>query len=350
MRQAILPSAKLVPFLEQLRRDATLVAPVVAEGGPILAEVSSAEQAAGAAAVLAAADGGNTRLSLKGTFFPQREVLFSFAAGSLEEVPGTGSGNAPPLVVFGARPCDARAMTMLDKVFGGGGREDPYFTGRRRCTVVIAMACDAPAATCFCTSVGGSPYGTDGVDLLASAAGSGLLLEAGSDRGEELLARQAGLLSESAGGDLAARAQRAEAAAARLEVLDFSGIKERLDESYGSPVWQSVTRRCLGCGACTWLCPTCHCFDVTDETRGPRGVRVRTWDTCQASLFTQHASGHNPRPDRRARMRQRLMHKYTYAVETAGETFCSGCGRCVRSCPVNLDIREMLAAIRQVQP
>ncbi len=108
MRQAILPSAKLVPFLEQLRRAATLVAPVVAEGGPILAEVSSAEQAAGAAAVLAAADGSNTRLSLKGTFFPQREVLFSFAAGSLEEVPGTGSGNAPPLVVFGARPCDAR--------------------------------------------------------------------------------------------------------------------------------------------------------------------------------------------------------------------------------------------------
>jgi sulfhydrogenase subunit beta (sulfur reductase) len=127
---------------------------------------------------------------------------------------------------------------------------------------------------------------------------------------------------------------------------DFSGVKEKLDASFDSPLWLAVTRRCLGCGACTYLCPTCHCFDITDESRGERGARVRTWDTCQASLFTRHASGHNPRPDRRARMRQRLMHKYSYTVETAGAVFCSGCGRCVRACPVNLDIREMLTAIR----
>ena len=144
----------------------------------------------------------------------------------------------------------------------------------------------------------------------------------------------------------AAREARAQAAAAAMAVLDFSGVKEKADASFDSPVWERIARICLGCGVCTYVCPTCHCFDITDETAGTGGVRLRTWDACQYPLYTMHASGHNPRPAKRARMRQRIMHKYSYTVDTAGTVSCTGCGRCVRQCPVNLDIRQMLAAVK----
>ncbi len=332
----MLEARSLAPFVESVAKAAKLFAPVAdPAGGTIFAEVTSA---AGIAPDSPAAP--NTRLSVKSVFFPQREVLLSYKASAIDAVPAV-DGN---IVVFGARPCDARAMTWMDGVFAGGGREDPYFVERRRGAVIVAMACDEPCASCFCTSVGGSPYGTEGADVLASG-GPDLLLEPVTEKGAAFLAKHAGLLKPAAADAFTARQAREKSAAARMKVLDFSGVKPKMDASFESPVWDAITRSCLGCGACTYVCPTCHCFDITDESRGDRGVRIRTWDACQYSLFTLHASGHNPRNHKRARMRQRLMHKYSYAPETANAVFCSGCGRCVRACPVNLDIREMLAAL-----
>lgn len=376
MQPFLLEGRRFRAFLESVAESARLFAPVAdPEGGTVFAEVASAAAAAeapeaaaeapataaetsSAAAATSAAAGvvlapTNTRLSVKSVFFPQREVLLSFKSSALDAVPAV-DGN---LVVFGARPCDARAMTWMDGVFGGGGRADPYFVERRRGAVVVALACDEPEATCFCTSVGGSPYGADGADVLASRAGgaeetasgegpSDLLLEPVTEKGSAFLVRHARLLRPATSDEAESRAERARAAEARMEMLDLSGVKEKMDAGFDSPAWEAIARSCLGCGACTYVCPTCHCFDITDESRGDRGVRVRTWDACQYRLFTQHASGHNPRGDKRARMRQRLMHKYSYAAETAGAVFCSGCGRCVRACPVNLDIREMLAALK----
>ncbi len=338
MQPFVLEAGNLASFVNAVRKRARLFAPVAdPAGGAAFAEVSAAADIVRPAP--------NTRLSLKSVFFPQREVLLSFKGPALDAVPAVGAN----LVVFGARPCDARAMTWLDRVFGGGGREDPYFVERRRGAVVIALACDEPCPTCFCTSVGGSPHGTEGADVLASASGDGqgdLLLEPVTEKGAAFLVNHAAPLRPAAGDAVAARQARGKAAASRMNVLDFSGVKEKMDAGFDSPAWDAITRSCLGCGACTYVCPTCHCFDITDESRGDRGVRIRTWDACQYALFTQHASGHNPRGHKRARMRQRLMHKYSYAPETAGAVFCSGCGRCVRACPVNLDIREMLSAIK----
>jgi sulfhydrogenase subunit beta (sulfur reductase) len=347
MRPFVLEARNLAPFLEAVAKASKLFAPVAdPAGGTVFAEVSTAAEV-----VLSTAA---TRLSVKSVFFPQREALLSFKGSALDAVP-TVDGN---LVVFGTRPCDARAMTWMDGVFGGGGREDPYFVERRRGAVVVARACDEPCATCFCTSVGGSPYGTEGADVLAcpaggasAASGAGsaapdLLLEPVTEKGAAFLVQHASLLRPATAAEAEAREERARAAEARMKTLDFSGVKEKMDARFESPAWEAITRSCLGCGACTYVCPTCHCFDITDESRGERGVRIRTWDACQYALFTLHASGHNPRGDRRARMRQRLMHKYSYAPETAGAVYCSGCGRCVRACPVNLDIREMLAAFK----
>ena len=117
---------------------------------------------------------------------------------------------------------------------------------------------------------------------------------------------------------------------------------------YDDPFWDELHLKCLGCGACTYLCPTCHCFDIVDEGNAVRGKRVRNWDTCQFALFTHHTSGHNPRQSGKERMRQRVMHKFNYFVENQGEIACVGCGRCVRNCPVNLDIRAVIEGIRRV--
>ncbi len=346
MRPFVLEGRNRAPFLGAAAEASKLFAPVAdPAGGTIFAEVTST------AAIAPTAP--NTRLSVKSVFFPQREVLLSYKESAIDAVPAV-DGN---LVVFGARPCDARAMTWMDGVFGGGGREDPYFVERRRGTVIVALACDDPCPSCFCTSVGGSPYGTTGADVLASrldagaAEGTGaadLLLEPVTEKGTTFLVQHASFLRPATSAEVEARAEHARAAESRMKVLDFSGVKEKMDAGFDSPAWDAITRGCLGCGACTYVCPTCHCFDITDESHGDRGVRVRTWDACQYSLFTLHASGHNPRNHKRARMRQRLMHKYSYAPETANAVFCSGCGRCVRACPVNLDIREMLAVIEDL--
>jgi len=345
MAAHLLPARQRAAFLDAVAGSAKLFAPVAdSAGGTVFAAVTSPADVR--------LDAVNTRLSVKSVFFPQREVLMSYEAGVVAAVPAV-DGN---IVVFGARPCDARAMTWMDGVFGGGGREDPYFVERRRGAVVVALACDDPCASCFCTSVGGSLHGTDGADVLASATGPGggptaadapgdLLLEPVTEKGAAFLAKHAALLAPAPAGAVEARVERGKTAAARMPVLGFSGVKEKMDAGFDSPAWEAITRSCLGCGACTYVCPTCHCFDITDEGRGDRGVRIRTWDGCQYALFTRHASGHNPRSHKKARMRQRLMHKYSYAPETAGAVFCSGCGRCVRSCPVNLDLREMLAAL-----
>ncbi len=345
----LLPAQKLDDLIAAVSRGAAFIAPVaMAEGGTpgetLFRPVTKAAEMA--------IDRVNTRMSVKGVFFPQRETILRFEGSVLRDVPLPADR---PLVVFGARPCDVSSLLFMDKVFegratapGNATHEDPYYVARRRASIVISLACNAPAASCFCTSVGGHPYGTDGADILASRARTDgdLLLEPVTGRGRAFLAEHASLLAPAGADAGAAREVRAREAAATMTVLDFSGVKEKADASFDSPVWERIAQSCLGCGVCTFVCPTCHCFDITDETSATGGIRIRTWDACQYPLYTVHASGHNPRPAKRARMRQRIMHKYSYTVETAGVVSCTGCGRCVRLCPVNLDIRQMLLAVK----
>jgi sulfhydrogenase subunit beta (sulfur reductase) len=122
-------------------------------------------------------------------------------------------------------------------------------------------------------------------------------------------------------------------------------IKPILDRIFEHPFWDTIHARCLKCGTCTYLCPTCHCFDISDETKGSDGVRIRSWDSCQYPLFTKMASGHNPRTSQKERWRQRVMHKFRYYVDNFGAVSCVGCGRCVMLCPVNIDIRKIITDI-----
>ncbi|NLW25671.1 MAG: 4Fe-4S binding protein [Clostridia bacterium] len=130
-----------------------------------------------------------------------------------------------------------------------------------------------------------------------------------------------------------------------LEIAD-KDLAEKLEVIYRSPLWRELQEKCVNCGVCTFLCPTCHCFDLTDDQKGKK---VRSWDSCMFASFTKQASGHNPRPTGAERLRQRVMHKFRYFFENHGIFACVGCGRCVEKCPVNLDIREVLQRIKEVQ-
>lgn len=276
----------------------------------------------------------NFKLSPKSLFFPQTELLSTVEEGK----PCAVAGCTCDVFVFGLRPCDARTLLYLDKVFAAD-EADPYYVRKREHAVVAAMACAAPPPTCFCTSLGGSPAGQDGADILVFNLNGSLLFEACTDKGRALMDAHAEAFTEPTEAELQARDEQAAAAAAMMARIETSGITEKLQKTYDSPVWEAIAQRCLNCGTCAYICPTCHCFALFDEASGNR---TRSWDSCQFAAFTSEASGHNPRKARGDRMRQRVMHKFNYTVENFGDIFCVGCGRCVSHCPANIDIRETI--------
>ena len=288
---------------------------------------------------------GPPRLSPKAFFFPQTETLYAFDFDAIEETEDNADKHHP-VVLFGVRPCDSASFELLDQVFGpqNHGYPDPYYQKRREATVVVSLACNKSCATCFCTTVGGDPAGTRGADVVATDLDSSLLLKGATEKGRTFLERNGGLLAEAAASDLEAAEALAKTARESVQNVEYDrdATKKNLDEQFDEPIWEKITNSCIGCGACTYLCPTCHCFDICDEERHYKGRRIRTWDSCQYEQFTKHASGHNPRPTKTERLRQRFMHKFSYTVETVHEIYCVGCGRCVKYCPVNLDIREVL--------
>jgi sulfhydrogenase subunit beta (sulfur reductase) len=347
MKSKAIDKDKIVVWLDELIRRYEVWAPVrrddAESGSPV---VLFDRIAAGPDAVL---DFANTRMSAKEVFFPRTEVMFLYDGLQVEEPPRAEGER----VLFGVRPCDAASFCLLDSVFDTPEYPSVYYGDRRARTYVVVIGCTRPLNTCFCTTVGSGPCDDKGADVLLSDVGTKYVVQAITEKGESLL-EGAVLLQEATPDDLREQARLAQEAAQRVSSgVVIEGLKERLDTMFDNPLWALVAEKCLGCGVCAYVCPTCHCFDVLDEADWPgvagesRGRRVRIWDCCQYPLFTQHASGHNPRPSGTGRIRQRIMHKFHYFVENFGETACIGCGRCVRNCPVNLDIREVLNRIME---
>jgi len=289
--------------------------------------------------------------SPKTLIFPAKEVLFEF------ERTGNDSWNNrsvpiddKPAVVFGIRPCEARALLLTDRVFGGDIR-DPYYWRRRDRAALVGLACTTPPSEdCFCTSVHGSPHSSEGMDILMTDLGEFYFVEAETDRGEALIGRAADLFRPAGEAqrktvkDIHDRARDL----VKRSLPDVEAISSRLSNMFDDPIWEVEAIGCIRCGICTYLCPTCHCFDINDEITRPiplKGQRVRTWDTCQFPDFTMHSSGHNPRPHKASRLRQRILHKFSYFKEREGVQQCTGCGRCISHCPVGIDLIEILTKV-----
>jgi sulfhydrogenase subunit beta (sulfur reductase) len=288
-------------------------------------------------------DYANFAMPLKREFFPQCEAISHTGADRVAV--SMEPSSADPVVFFGVRPCDAQSIEYLDKVFSDEHFTDPYYQKRRDAALIITLACDKPAATCFCSSLGGGPASTAGADIIAFNLGTYLIFESTSPKGEAFLQKNAKLFRDPSPKEIQKREQQEAAAAKQLSQVPVAGVPEALKSKNDPALWEALAETCLSCGACTYLCPTCHCFDFFEEKQDDGATKVRVHDACMFESFVKEASGHNPRASKRDRMRQRIMHKFSYTHESFGKIFCVGCGRCIINCPSNIDIRETVAKV-----
>ena len=294
-------------------------------------------------------EGENVRLdalktvkSAKDVFFPQVENLLKFRVeGKSIEI------NQAPLceedfVIFGVRGCDAKSFEILDRVFLVDPR-DEFYASRRAHGIVVTLACGEPEESCFCTNFGVNPANPGG-DVTAWIVGEEMFLQANTEKGEKLIAE----LDE-------ADAKAAEDEQARIseivKKLPLNGLNlegfdgEHLMEKFNDPKWEGLSRACLGCGTCTFVCPTCQCYDIRDFDNGKSVTRYRCWDSCMYSDFTLMAA-ENSRHTQLQRYRQRFMHKLVYfPANNEGVYSCVGCGRCVEKCPQGLNIVRVIKAL-----
>ena len=284
-------------------------------------------------------DAVNTAVSPKDVFLPREETYLQYRCSGkqLELIPAE---NIEPVTAFGVHPCDLKAVEMLDKVYIDQDPPDALYKKRRENTTVVGLSCSEPDPFCFCNEFGVDPADAPGADVMAHLKNGSVLLEARTDKGKALLEQA---------GDLLQDGSKETAEVKDVKTADFGlnleGLPENLKERFEDPVWDELYKSCLGCGVCTYVCPTCYCFDVEDFGHEGEGQRFRCWDSCMYGHFTAMAGGHNPRAGRKERVRQRFMHKLQYYPEIFNEIACVGCGRCLRSCPVNLDIVQAIKAL-----
>ncbi|MBA7662958.1 Anaerobic sulfite reductase subunit A [subsurface metagenome] len=321
-------------FIQSLMADYIILAPVSTDGIFSFKPVSNFEQID--------LSYQNSKKPPKEVFFPQSETMFNYKNGKVESTEKVKQKK----ILLGIRPCDARANILLDKVFAGPDHKDVYYTNKRENTIIIGLGCSKPLSTCFCTSFGGGPFSKEGLDILLMDIGDKYLAQVITDKGREVLNHK---FREATREEVRlAEKIKSEAEKRISSRVEIEGIKEKLEGMFEDLFWNKLSQECIGCGTCSYLCPTCHCFDIADEAVNSEGKRVRNWDSCMFPLFTLHTSGHNPRPTGKERMRQRVMHKFNYFVENYKEPACVGCGRCIINCPVNMDIRKVLKEILEV--
>lgn len=273
--------------------------------------------------------------SIKEAVFPRYEKLYGYrCAGKRIELTDAAPPETPQ-IVLGARPCDAAALEILDPVFNWD-YVDGLYNHWRRLTTVVALACQDHDEHCFCTSVGLGPGDTRGADAL--------LIDLGDGRYEVRCVTQKGI--DLFGGRTEPCTRAGLIGPGPEKRLDMAAIGRALAKGFDALPWPTMSLRCLGCGACAYACPTCHCFDIVDEGDARGGCRARTWDACQFAAFTLHASGHNPRSVQGQRQRQRIFHKFRIYPDKFGQTLCTGCGNCTRTCPAALGVGPLLESIQ----
>ncbi len=290
--------------------------------------------------------------SVKEFFFAEHEEILRYKFGNggdvaIEQV--VPDEFAKPTFIFGTRACDSAGSPIMHKVMTWD-YDDNFFLERVKSTVVANIACVEADEACFCTSVGIMPDGSEGADIVLkpTAADTGAeqeyIVEAVTDKGKEFIGK-----TEGWGSSDASPSPAIEELKGNLKPrFDAEKIKVWLRDNFNHDFWKTASLQCIGCGTCTYVCPTCHCFDIVDEGDIEGGRRVKNWDSCQMKLFTLHVSGHNPRAVQSERYRQRVMHKFRYYPDKFGRILCTGCGRCQRACPVDMAMVNIIERIRDV--
>ncbi len=289
-------------------------------------------------------DSLNTVKSPKDFFFPQVENLMEFKVQGKSIEINDIREESEDFVVFGVRACDVKSFDILDRVFLVEPR-DSYYANRREHGVIISVACTRPAETCFCSTFGIDAASPNG-DITVWKTSDTVYWQPNTEKGEKLI----GKLGLEAADDTAVNAQKAKTAEimkklplASLTTDGFGGGKTK--ELFDRPEWKTLSESCLGCGTCTFVCPTCQCYDIKEFNNGNGVLRFRCWDSCMYSDFTKMAHGNN-RLSQVERFRQRFMHKLVYYPENNEGIFgCVGCGRCLAKCPISMNIVKVMKTI-----
>ena len=291
-------------------------------------------------------DALNTVRSAKDFFFPQAEDLVEFKVdGKSIEIIDTRCAEED-FVIFGVRGCDVKSFDVLDRVFL---KEpvDSYYAERRAHGIIVSTACTKPSETCFCQSFGINAADPEG-DVVTWKTESEMFFEAKTEKGKALLEKLESVTEDA--NDDAVKAQKEKTSKileklplAKLDLSDFGSGKTM--ELFESEKWKELAATCLGCGTCTFVCPTCQCYDIKDFNTGKGVIRYRCWDSCMYSEFTKMSAG-QPRLTQTERFRQRFMHKLVYYPENNGGMFsCVGCGRCLAKCPISMNIVKVIKTL-----
>ena len=286
--------------------------------------------------------------SAKDVCFPQSENLYSCCRteGKLSVTPETLCEK--PFVVFGMKGCDVRGITVLDKVFLSEP-VDSFYAARRAHGTIVSLACSRPETSCFCKVFDIDCAQPEG-DVVTWLVGEYLYWQAQTEKGEKLTELVSDLLEE---GEEAVVESEQASIRSIVEKLPYSSLslekwgKDAAKNNFDSPLWEQLYKPCLACGTCTFVCPTCQCYDIKDYDTGSGVQRFRCWDSCMYSDFTMMAHGNN-RTTQMQRYRQRFMHKLAYfPANNDGMFSCVGCGRCVDKCPTNLNILKVIKAFQK---
>ena len=282
---------------------------------------------------------------IKEFLFPMREQAATYPQSSEPK-------EVKPFAVFGPKDCDLHSIKILDKVFAEEQFEDQFYLERRRKMFIISSDCSQPGASCFCNLFEGSVYAESGFDLNISKVEKGFIIEAGSDKGEDFLEKQAQLFTDASDALLTERDENRTAAQKQLEQnnaeLKFgSSVREIVESSGDSDVFDVEAKNCIECQACTRICPTCHCFYLYDTSQKDYFAKMKMWDSCMRQAYAAVAGGANPNKVLGDRLKHRLMHKFVYFLDRYGVNMCVGCGRCVDADAGGMDLREILKKLSQ---
>jgi sulfhydrogenase subunit beta (sulfur reductase) len=331
-----LPTRALPAFLESLKGWGTLVAPV--------------ERAPGTFVLEAVDDVSRARPDALRTVLPFKKLLLKPRFTMMERRNGgttreLDDNDAGPVVFFGAHACDIHALQVLDLIYLSE-YQDPYYKRNRERLTVIGYGC-SPDDRCFCASLGTETV-EQGFDMFLTPLGARVLVTVGSARGDDIVRGNRGLFEPATREDTRDYLQRLREREAQFTLsMDVTDLPYVLELKRDDPIWEELGRKCLCCGSCSMVCPTCACFNVLDELpENGRSTRVRTWDSCLYRDYAVVAGGHNFRAARADRVRNRYYHKQEAFVREYGKPSCVGCGRCIENCPTGINVVEVFMHVR----
>lgn len=334
MKEVYITQKEIKGLLKELTRkeNTEVFAPVIKDGLPYIVKLYEEE---------VTFDYFITINSIKEALFPRYEPILKYSI-SKDEVKISDVEVNKRIIIFGGRPCDAASIPLMEKLFSWDC-DDKFFLNRKENSLVITIACEEFDKYCFCTTLGYSPRGEIGSDILLERVNDeAFRAKVITEKGAKFIEENKNSFKQQVNIDK----KYPKISDKDIPIkFDKDKVKKWIEGNFYDPLWEKMTENCWSCAACTFVCPTCHCFDITDNATMWKGNRTKNWDACTLPTFTLHASGHNPRELYYQRYRQRIAHKYSYYVDLFSAISCTGCGRCSRVCGAQVNISEILKTI-----